>query len=105
VALVLQLLHPHYILTHPALDIEDEEVIKKILRHLGLWDLKVSPPPKVKAPSVTIPIDDSDSQVSFSASSFYPAPGLLMDSQRIFKPGGVTPLVAISAINPLFLVS
>jgi hypothetical protein len=26
--------------------IEDEEVIKKILRHLGLWDVKTRPPPK-----------------------------------------------------------
>jgi hypothetical protein len=25
--------------------IEDEEVIEKILKHLGLWDLKVRPPP------------------------------------------------------------
>ncbi len=26
--------------------IEDEDVIKKILKHLGLWDLKARPPPK-----------------------------------------------------------
>ena len=26
--------------------IEDEEVIKKILKHLGLWDVKTRPPPK-----------------------------------------------------------
>jgi len=33
--------------------IEDEEVIKKILKHLDLWDLKASPPPKrVNAPGV-----------------------------------------------------
>jgi hypothetical protein len=25
--------------------IEDEEVIEKILKHLGLWDLKVRPRP------------------------------------------------------------
>jgi len=37
--------------------IEEEEGIEKILKHLGLWDLKVSPPPKVKATSVTISID------------------------------------------------
>jgi hypothetical protein len=52
--------------------IEDEEAIEKILKHLGLWDLNVRPLPKV--PSVTICIDDSDSQVSFSAPSFYPDP-------------------------------
>ena len=51
--------------------VEDEEVIEKILKHLALWDLKVRPPPKVKEPSVKISIDDSDSQVLFSAPPFY----------------------------------
>jgi len=54
--------------------IEDEEVIEKILKHLGLWDIMVRPPPKVKAPSLTISIDDSDSQVPFSTPPFYPDP-------------------------------
>jgi hypothetical protein len=53
---------------------EDEEVIEKILKRLGFWDLKVRSPPKVKAPSITISIDDSNSQVPFSAPSFYPDP-------------------------------
>ena len=26
--------------------IEDEEVIKKILKHFGLWEVKAPPPPK-----------------------------------------------------------
>jgi hypothetical protein len=30
--------------------IEDEEVMEKILKHLGLWDLKARPPPKAKTP-------------------------------------------------------
>jgi hypothetical protein len=30
--------------------IEDEEVIKKILKHLGLWDKKARPPPKATSP-------------------------------------------------------
>jgi hypothetical protein len=30
--------------------IEDEEVIKKILKHLGLWDRKARPPPKATGP-------------------------------------------------------
>jgi len=30
--------------------IEDEEVIKKILKHLGLWDRKARPPPKAAEP-------------------------------------------------------
>ena len=60
--------------------IEDEEVIEKILKHLGLWDIMVRPPPKVKAPSLTISIDDSDSQVPISALSFYPGPEHPMNS-------------------------
>jgi hypothetical protein len=54
--------------------IEDEKVIEKILKHLGLWDLKVKPPLKVEVPSVTIRIGYSDSHVPFSAPSFYPDP-------------------------------
>ena len=30
--------------------IEDEEIIKKIFRHLGLWDRKARPPPKATGP-------------------------------------------------------
>jgi hypothetical protein len=30
--------------------IEDEEVIKKTLKHLGLWDIKIRPPPKDTGP-------------------------------------------------------
>ena len=29
--------------------IEDEDVIKKILKHLGLWELKARPPPRANA--------------------------------------------------------
>jgi hypothetical protein len=39
--------------------IEDWEVIKKILKHLGLWEVKARPPPKVKAPPPTIYLDVS----------------------------------------------
>ena len=41
--------------------IEDEEVIEKILKHLGLWEAKAQPPPKVKAPFPTIYLNDSES--------------------------------------------
>jgi hypothetical protein len=41
---------------------------------------KARPPPKVKLPSVMISIDDSDSQVPFSAPSFYPDQDYPMDS-------------------------
>ena len=46
--------------------IEDEEVIEKILKHLGLWEAKAQPPPKVKARSPTIDLDDSVSLVSIN---------------------------------------
>jgi hypothetical protein len=54
-------------------------VIEKILKHLGLWEVKAKPPPKVKAPSVTIHIDYPDCQISFS-DSFYADPDYPMDS-------------------------
>ena len=79
--------------------VEDEDVIEKILKHLALWDLKVRPPPKVKEPSVRISIDDSDSQVSFSGSSFYSDPDGPMVYNRISKPRWVTPMVMVSAMK------
>ena len=58
--------------------IEDEEVVEKILNHLGLWDRKARPPPRAKTP-VTIHLDNSGSQIS-SADSFYADPDYPMDS-------------------------
>jgi len=45
--------------------IEDQEVIKKILKHLGSWDLKSKPPPRANAPPDNIEphLDYSDCQV------------------------------------------
>jgi hypothetical protein len=43
--------------------IEDPEVIKKILKHLGLWDIKARPPPKATATPPDFHIDYSDSQI------------------------------------------
>jgi hypothetical protein len=37
--------------------IEDEQVISKILKHLGLWEGKQRPPPRANAPSPNIHID------------------------------------------------
>jgi len=37
--------------------IEDEDVISKILKHLGLWEVKQRPPPRAKAPPRNIHID------------------------------------------------
>jgi hypothetical protein len=47
--------------------------------HFGLWEVKAQPPPKVKAPSVTIYLDDSESQI-LSPDSFYLHPDYPMDS-------------------------
>jgi hypothetical protein len=63
------------------------------LKHLGLCDIKVRSQPKVKLPSVTILIDYSDSQVPFSAPSFYPDPDYPTDYNRISKPPWVTSMV------------
>ena len=57
--------------------IEDEDVIKKILKHLGLWEVKPRPPPRsVKSqPLSTEPhIDYSDTQVCPSDNGFYGDP-------------------------------
>ena len=45
--------------------IEDKEVIKKILKHLGLWERKARPPPKAMLPVKTFEcnIDYSSSQI------------------------------------------
>jgi len=43
--------------------IEQPEIIKKILKHLGLWERKARPPPKTNAPQPNLHIDKSDSQV------------------------------------------
>jgi hypothetical protein len=43
--------------------IEDPEIVKKILKHLGLWEVKARPPPKANSPPPNVHIDYSDSQV------------------------------------------
>jgi hypothetical protein len=57
--------------------IEGGEVIEKILKHLGLWELTPRPPPRMATsqPLYTEPhIDYSDSQVSPSDNGFYGDP-------------------------------
>jgi hypothetical protein len=56
-----------------------EKVIKKILKYFGLWEVKARPRPKVKASSVTIYFDDSESQI-LSPDSFYLHPDYPTDS-------------------------
>ena len=43
--------------------IEQPAIIKKILQHLGLWEMKARPPPKTSASQPNVHIDKSDSQV------------------------------------------
>ena len=47
--------------------IEDEEVIKKILKHLGLWERKARPPPKA-----TIPAKTFECNIDYSSSPVHP---------------------------------
>jgi hypothetical protein len=43
--------------------IENEEVIRRILEHLGLWLVKGRPQPRANAPFLQIHLDYSDSQI------------------------------------------
>lgn len=43
--------------------IEQEEVIEKILKHLGLWHVKTRPPPKIHFLPAELYADYSDSQI------------------------------------------
>lgn len=56
--------------------IEDEEIIKKILKHLGLWQVEPRPPPKATEPTkiVEYSIDFSTSQVPASDKWLYVDP-------------------------------
>ena len=54
--------------------IEDEEVIKKILKHLGLWEIKARPPPKATGKTQDYHLDDSTSQLPASDKWLYVDP-------------------------------
>ena len=56
--------------------IEDEEIIKKILKHLGLWDQKARPPSKANILPMAqrYHIDYTDSQVPASDKWLYVDP-------------------------------
>ena len=59
--------------------IEDEEVHEEILKHYGLWDVKAQLPLRAKGTSVTIYLDDSESQI-LSPDSFFAHADYPMDS-------------------------
>jgi hypothetical protein len=74
--------------------IEDKEVIKKILMHLGLWERKARPPPKATLPEKTFEcsIDYSSSQVLPDSDKWlYADPEYLSEAQV----GGLSVLGAI----------
>jgi hypothetical protein len=50
---------------------EDEQVVKKILKHLGLLEVKAGPPPRVKPSPPNIDKDYSDSQIPASKDYLY----------------------------------
>ena len=60
--------------------IEDPEIIKKILKHLDLWDLKARPPPRANTPPLNVHIDYSDSQLPPSEDHLYSDPDYPIDS-------------------------
>jgi hypothetical protein len=60
--------------------IEDPEIIKKILKHLDLWDVKPRPPPKANDLPINIQIDCSDSQVPPCEDYLYCDPDYLVDA-------------------------
>jgi len=51
--------------------IEDKEVINKILKHLGLWEIKARPPPNAPTKKNETHIDYSDSQLPPSDDYLY----------------------------------
>ena len=51
--------------------IEDEEIVKKILKHLGLWERKARPPPKATGPPK---VQEHTIDYSMSQLSCFPDP-------------------------------
>jgi hypothetical protein len=56
--------------------IDDEDIIKKILKHLGLWEIKARPPPKPRhaVERTETHIDDSFSPLPASDNYLYVGP-------------------------------
>ena len=60
--------------------IKDQEIIAKILKHLGLWLVKPRVPPRANPPPGQLEIDDSDSQVPLSEEPFHTDPDYSIDA-------------------------
>jgi len=62
--------------------IEDPEIIKKILKHLDLWNLKARPPPRANAPP-----DNIEPHLAYSDSQLPPSYDYLyVDEQYLEGP-------------------
>jgi len=59
--------------------IEDQEVIKPILKHLGLWLPTRKPQPRANAPPIEFQIDYSDAQIPPAAAYLYRDPEYSLD--------------------------
>lgn len=59
--------------------IKDDEIIEKILKHLGLWVVKPKVPPRANAPPRQLEIDYSDSQLSPAEAFLYTDPDYPID--------------------------
>ncbi len=59
--------------------IEDQEVIKTILKHLGLWLVTRKPQPRANAPPRAFHIEYSDAQIPPSAEYLYRDPECSLD--------------------------
>ncbi len=59
--------------------IEDQEVIKTILKHLGLWLVTRKPEPRANAPPRAFHIEYSDAQIPPAAESLYRDPEYSLD--------------------------
>jgi hypothetical protein len=60
--------------------IKDQEVIEKILKHLGLWLVKPKVPPRANAPPKQLEIDYADSQVALCEEPFHGDPDYPIDA-------------------------
>jgi hypothetical protein len=60
--------------------IEDQEVIKNILKHMGLWLPKTRPQPRANGPLPDVHLDYSDSQIPFAKDCLYKQPEYPMDA-------------------------
>jgi len=64
--------------------IEDDQALKKILKHLELWEVKTRPPTRVNpSPSNIHHIDYSDSQISTSWDYLYCDPDYPLEAYAL----------------------